>query len=389
MSRSAMTPEGPDSGAPVRENGRPARRVRRTATAGTATAAATAAATAGTASAPAGAEAGGTAVIGGTRPVAPELAPPRRRPWLLVVAAVVVLGLLAASLAIGVYDITGNDFGSEMFWITRVPRTLALVLAGAAMATSGLVMQMLTQNRFVDATTSGTTEWAALGLLLSALLLPGLGLVGKMVIASCFAFVGAMLFMLILRRIVIRTTLVVPLIGIMLGAIVSSLTTFLAAQFNLLQMLGTWFMGSFTAVVRGRYEVLWVVAVVTILVFLMADRITVAGLGKDVATSVGVRYEAILIGGTALVAVAAGVTTVVVGFLPLLGLVVPNIVSMIRGDNVRSNLPWVCLGGIALVVVCDIIGRLIIMPFEIPVSMVLGLVGAVVFVTLLLRQRER
>jgi iron complex transport system permease protein len=80
---------------------------------------------------------------------------------------------------------------------------------------------------------------------------------------------------------------------------------------------------------------------------------------------------------------------VVVGFLPLLGLVVPNIVSMIRGDNVRSNLPWVCLGGIALVVVCDIIGRLIIMPFEIPVSMVLGLVGAVVFVTLLLRQRER
>jgi iron complex transport system permease protein len=385
MSRSAMTPEGPDSGAPVRENGRPARRVRRTATAGTATAAATA----GTASAPAGAEAGGTAVIGGTRPVAPELAPPRRRPWLLVVAAVVVLGLLAASLAIGVYDITGNDFGSEMFWITRVPRTLALVLAGAAMATSGLVMQMLTQNRFVDATTSGTTEWAALGLLLSALLLPGLGLVGKMVIASCFAFVGAMLFMLILRRIVIRTTLVVPLIGIMLGAIVSSLTTFLAAQFNLLQMLGTWFMGSFTAVVRGRYEVLWVVAVVTILVFLMADRITVAGLGKDVATSVGVRYEAILIGGTALVAVAAGVTTVVVGFLPLLGLVVPNIVSMIRGDNVRSNLPWVCLGGIALVVVCDIIGRLIIMPFEIPVSMVLGLVGAVVFVTLLLRQRER
>ncbi|QAB19263.1 ABC transporter permease [Leucobacter muris] len=384
-----MTPEGPDSGAPVRENGRPARRVRRTATAGTATAAATAAATAGTASAPAGAEAGGTAVIGGTRPVAPELAPPRRRPWLLVVAAVVVLGLLAASLAIGVYDITGNDFGSEMFWITRVPRTLALVLAGAAMATSGLVMQMLTQNRFVDATTSGTTEWAALGLLLSALLLPGLGLVGKMVIASCFAFVGAMLFMLILRRIVIRTTLVVPLIGIMLGAIVSSLTTFLAAQFNLLQMLGTWFMGSFTAVVRGRYEVLWVVAVVTILVFLMADRITVAGLGKDVATSVGVRYEAILIGGTALVAVAAGVTTVVVGFLPLLGLVVPNIVSMIRGDNVRSNLPWVCLGGIALVVVCDIIGRLIIMPFEIPVSMVLGLVGAVVFVTLLLRQRER
>ncbi|MBL3687978.1 ABC transporter permease [Leucobacter zeae] len=306
----------------------------------------------------------------------------------LALGVLVVLALLAASVLVGVYDLRSQEFGAEMFWITRVPRTVALVLAGAAMATSGLVMQMLTQNRFVDATTSGTTEWASLGLLLTTLLLPGVGLVGKMVVASCFAFIGAMTFMLILRRVVIRTTLVVPLIGIMLGAVVSALTTFLAAQFNLLQMLGTWFMGSFTAVVRGRYEVLWIVAVVTLLVFLMADRITVAGLGKDVATSVGAKYERILIGGTALVAVAAGVTTVVVGLLPLLGLVVPNIVSMLRGDDVRGNLPWVCLGGIALVVACDLIGRTIIMPFEIPVSMVLGLVGAVIFIALLLRQRR-
>lgn len=298
-----------------------------------------------------------------------------------------MLGLLGASLVVGVYDIGGEEFGTDMFWITRVPRTLALLLAGAAMATSGLVMQMLTQNRFVDATTSGTTEWASLGLLLTALLLPTAGLVPKMIIASVFSFIGAMTFMLILRRVVIRTTLIVPLIGIMLGAVVSALTTFLAVQFNLLQMLGTWFMGSFTSVVRGRYEVLWVVAIVTLLVFVMADRITVAGLGKDVATSVGVRYEAILVGGTALVAVAAGVTTVVVGALPLLGLVVPNMVSLLRGDHVRGNLPWVCLGGVALVTVCDLIGRLVIMPFEVPVSMVLGLVGAVVFIALLLRSR--
>ncbi len=357
MSMSSEAPPGkPGSGVSVRESGRPDRRIRS---------------------------------VGGTAPVAPELAPPRRRPWLLIAACTVVAALLLASLLVGVYDVGDGEFGSEMFWITRVPRTIALVLSGAAMATSGLVMQMLTQNRFVDATTSGTTEWAALGLLLTVLLLPGVGLFGRMVIASVFAFVGAMLFMLILRRIVIRTTLVVPLIGIMLGAVVSALTTFIAAKFNLLQMLGVWFMGSFTSVVRGRYEVLWVVAVVTLLVFVMADRITVAGLGKDIATSFGLSYEAILIAGTALVAIAAGVTTVVVGFLPFLGLVVPNIVAMVRGDNVRSNLPWVVLGGVALVTACDLIGRIVIMPFEIPVSMVLGIVGCAVFITLLLRQRAR
>ncbi|MGO3146288.1 MAG: iron chelate uptake ABC transporter family permease subunit [Leucobacter sp.] len=332
---------------------------------------------------------GGPARRTGVAPATDEAPPPKKRwPWAMPLAVLVTAGLLALSLSVGAYDILGDEFGAEMFWITRVPRTIALVLAGAALATSGLVMQMLTQNRFVDATTSGTTEWAALGLLLTTLFLPGVGLVGKMAIASCSAFIGVMVFMLILRRVVIRTTLVVPLIGIMLGAVVSAFTTLIAAQFNLLQMLGSWFMGSFTGIVRGRYEVLWVVAVVTILVFLMADRITVAGLGKDVATSVGLRYEATLIGGTALVAVAAGVTTVVVGFLPLIGLVVPNIVVLIRGDNVRSNLPWVCLGGIALVATCDLLGRVINMPFEVPVALVLGMVGSSVFIALLLRQRK-
>lgn len=315
-----------------------------------------------------------------------RLAARPRRPWALAAAVVVVVGLLVASLAVGVYDISGREFGSEMFWITRVPRTLALVLAGAAMAVSGLVMQMLTQNRFVDATTSGTTEWAALGLLVTVLVVPDASMITRMAVSSVSAFIGVMLFMLILRRIVIRTTLIVPLVGIMLGAVVSAVTTFLAAQFNLLQMLATWFMGSFTQVVRGRYEVLWIVGIVTVLVFVLADRITVAGLGKDVATNVGLNYERILFLGTGLVAIASGVTTVAVGFLPFLGLVVPNIVSMMRGDNVRSNLPWVCLGGIGLVVACDLIGRLIIMPFEVPVSMVLGLVGAVVFITLLRRK---
>lgn len=326
---------------------------------------------------------------GGGAPVQESGRPLRRSQWPLVLATLGVIGLLIASLFIGVYDIQNGDMGAEMIWITRVPRTLALLLAGAAMAASGLVMQMLTQNRFVDATTSGTTEWAALGLLLSTLLVPDLSLFGRMIVASAFSFVGAMMFMLILRRIVIRTTLVVPLIGIMLGAVVSSVTTFLAVQFNLLQMVGTWFMGSFTSVTRGRYEVLWIVAIVTLLVFVLADRITVAGLGRDVATSVGMRYETVLIMGTALVAVSAGVTTVVVGFLPFIGLVVPNVVALIRGDNVRSNLPWVCLGGIALVTVCDIIGRTVRMPFEVPVSMVLGMVGCAVFITILLRGRAR
>ena len=107
------------------------------------------------------------------------------------------------------------------------------------------------------------------------------------------------------------------------------------------------------------------------------------------ATNIGLNYALVLFMGTAMVAVATGVTATVVGTLPFLGLIVPNIVALFRGDDLRSNLPWVCLVGICTVTVCDLIGRLIIAPFEVPVGMVLGLVGGVVFIGLLLRQRRK
>ena len=306
----------------------------------------------------------------------------------LVIGIAVVALLLVASLFTGVYDIFGADDGAQMFAITRIPRTIALVLAGAAMAMSGLIMQLMTQNRFVEPSTTGTTEWAGLGLILVMIVAPGAGLLTKMTVAIIFSFVGTMVFFLFLRKVTLRSSLIVPIIGIMLGAVVGSVSTFVALQFDALQNLGVWFAGSFTSVLRGSYEVLWIVLLVGVAVFIVADRLTVAGLGEDIATNVGVNYQRVLLMGTGLVAVATGVVTVVVGNLPFLGLIVPNVVSMIRGDDLRSNLPWVCLLGIAIVTVCDLIGRTIIMPFEVPVSLILGIVGAAVFILLLTRQRR-
>ncbi|MGO2053786.1 MULTISPECIES: iron chelate uptake ABC transporter family permease subunit [unclassified Glutamicibacter] len=299
-----------------------------------------------------------------------------------------VLILLGFSLFTGVYDIFGADDGSAMFAVTRIPRTIALVLAGAAMAMSGLVMQLLTQNRFVEPTTTGTTEWAGLGLLTVLIINPEASLLAKMTVAIVFAFIGTMVFFLFLQRVSLKASLTVPIVGIMLGAVVGAFSSFIALQTDMLQSLGIWFAGSFTSVIRGQYEVLWIVALVAIAIFIVADRFTVAGLGEEIATNVGLNYRQVMLLGTGLIAIATGVVTVVIGNLPFLGLIVPNIVSMFRGDDLRSNLPWVCLLGIAITTVCDLIGRTIIMPFEIPVSLILGVLGAVVFISLLLRQRK-
>lgn len=306
----------------------------------------------------------------------------------LVLAAVATVGLIGLSMSVGVYDVLGADDGREMFGITRIPRTVALVLSGAVMAMCGLVMQMITQNRFVEPTTTGTTEWAGLGLLVVMIIAPGASILLKMVVAICTAFIGTLIFFGFLQRVTLKSSVIVPIVGMMLAAVVGALSTYIALETNMLQSMGIWFQGSFTSAIKGQYEPMWAVLIVVALVFVAADRFTAAGLGEDFATNIGLNYRMVVLLGTGLIALATGIVTVVVGQLPFIGLIVPNLVSLFRGDNLRSNLPWVALTGIWLVTVCDILARVIIMPFEVPVAIILAFIGAVVFVILLLRVRR-
>ncbi len=307
--------------------------------------------------------------------------------FILALVAVAILG--AVSLFTGVYDIRGQEDGMAMFFITRVPRTAALMLTGAAMSMSGLVMQLITQNRLVEPTTTGTIEWAGLGLTLVYLIFPAPTLVQRMTGAIVFSFVGTMIFFLFLKRVKLRSSLIVPIIGMMLGAVISAITTFVGLVFQMTQNIESWFVGSFASIQVGRYEYLWLIVLVTIFIFLYADRLTLAGLGEDVSTSLGLNYNRIELLGTGLISLAVGIVAAVIGNLPFLGLIVPNVVSMYRGDDLRSNLPWVCVLGMGTITLCDIISRTIIMPFELPVSLILGTVGAIVFIVILLKQRRK
>ena len=308
------------------------------------------------------------------------------KPFILALMVVLALGI--ASLFIGVYDIWGQEDGMAMFFITRVPRTMALMLTGAAMSMAGLVTQLVTRNRLVEPTTTGTIEWAGLGLIFVYLLFPAPSLVLRMTGAIVFSFVGTMIFFFFLRRVKLRSSLIVPIIGMMIGAVISAISTFVGLVFQMTQNIETWFVGSFAPVQIGRYEYLWLIVMVTFLIFLYADKLTLAGLGEDVATSLGVNYNKIILLGTGLISFAIGIVAAVIGNLPFLGLIVPNIVSMYRGDNLRSNLPWVGVLGMGVITLCDIISRTIIMPFEVPVSLILGTVGSIAFIVILLKQRR-
>lgn len=310
-----------------------------------------------------------------------------------IAGLVLLLGLIFCSLFVGVSRISPLELWHdpemrEVLFVSRFPRTAALILAGSAMSVAGQIMQMLTQNRFVEPSVAGTTQSAGLGLLLVMIISPAAPIMVKMGIASLFALFGTALFMLLINRIQMKSSLMVPLAGIMLGAVFSAMTTFLAMEHDLLQSLGGWESGDFSSVMQGRYELLWGVGVITLLAAIIADRFTVSGMGRDFSVNVGLNYRRVQLTGMAMIAVISGVVIVVIGVLPFLGLIVPNIVSMIFGDNLRRTVPWVALLGALLVIGCDIIGRLIIYPFEIPVSALLGVLGAVVFLMLIIKGKR-
>jgi iron complex transport system permease protein len=300
--------------------------------------------------------------------------------------------LAGVSIMTGVENVSLSGEWShalDVLMVSRVPRTLALVLSGAAMAVAGLLMQMVVANRYVEPSTTGTVESATLGMLFCALFFPELPVMGKLCIAAAFALAGTGLFLAILQRIPLRSVLMVPLAGLMLTGIINAVTTFFAYRFDLMQSLNAWVSGDFSFILMGRYELLWIAAALTLLAYTTADRFTVAGMGRDTALSLGLDYRRALALALVLIALVTACVTVTVGMLPFVGLVVPNAVRLAMGDNTRRTLPWVAGSGAGLVLACDIAGRMIRQPYEIPVGTVLGVVGSAAFVVFLMRQKGR
>ena len=329
------------------------------------------------------------------------LSPKSRRakisPWLINTASLIIMSVLVLlSLSIGVADFSWSGIfhslishsansDSSLMLVSRLPRTIAIILTGIAMAVAGMIIQVVLKNRFVEPSMVGATQSAALGLLVVSLFFPASALIIKMSVATIAAVFGMMLFMLLIHRIPPTDFLMIPLIGIVFGGIIDAITTFIAYQTETLQMLSVWQFGDFSSVLAGRYELLWLTGVLCIIAYIIADKLTIIGLGDNIALNLGISKRHVTWIGVGMVAMMSAVVVVTVGVIPFIGLVVPNIVSRIMGDKLRRSLPAVALLGASAVLLCDIIGRSIRYPFEVPVATVFGVVGTVIFLWLLLR----
>ena len=107
-------------------------------------------------------------------------------------------------------------------------------------------------------------------------------------------------------------------------------------------------------------------------------------MGKDFSKNLGIPYNRILFLGITIAAMITASVIVVVGSISYVGLIVPNIVAMFKGDKIKGTLIDTALFGALFVLICDVIGRIVIMPYELPIELIIGIVGSVLFVFLLL-----
>ncbi|WP_454905255.1 ABC transporter permease [Aggregatibacter sp.] len=294
------------------------------------------------------------------------------------------------SITVGVADFQWTEFFAQpeqmqVLLISRLPRTAAIVLVGATLGVAGMVLQIVLKNRFIEPSMIGASQSAALGVLLISLLFPAASLLLKMSVATTAALLGMGIFTVLLQRLPPHQSLMVPLVGIVFGNIIEAITTFIAYETDSLQMLSIWFAGDFSAVLAGRYELLWLTAILAVIVYIMADQLSITGLGRNISTALGINYRQMTWFALIVVAMITAVVVVTVGQIPFIGLVVPNIISRLSGDRLRHNLPSVVLLGANLVLICDIIGRVINAPYEVPISTVFGIVGTLIFLYLLFK----
>lgn len=289
---------------------------------------------------------------------------------------------------ISVFDIfnLGED-KIQVMMMSRFPRTIAIIVAGIGMSVSGLIMQRMVHNKFVSPTTVGTLDAAKMGILMSMIFLPQGGALNKMIFALVFTFLSSIIFLRMTERIKYRNIIFIPLVGIIFGSIINAISTFFAYQFNIVQSMNAWLIGDFSSVLQGRYELIYISVPAILLTYLYANKFTVVGMGETFSKNLGLNYRSTINLGLFCVSLTVSVIMITVGAIPFLGLVIPNIVSILYGDNLKKILPYTALFGAIFLAICDILGRLIIYPYEIPIGIMVGTIGGIIFLILLLKKK--
>ena len=309
--------------------------------------------------------------------------------WLLCLSVLMLLALLL-SLCAGEQWISPGDWFSprgELFvWQIRLPRTLAVLLVGAALAISGAVMQALFENPLAEPGLLGVSNGAGVGLIAAVLL--GQGQLPNWALGLC-AIAGALIITLILLRFARRhlSTSRLLLAGVALGIICSALMTW-AIYFSTsvdLRQLMYWMMGGFGGVDWRQSWLLLALIPVLLWICCQSRPMNMLALGEISARQLGLPlwfWRNVLVAATGWM---VGVSVALAGAIGFIGLVIPHILRLCGLTDHRVLLPGCALAGASALLLADVVARLALAAAELPIGVVTATLGAPVFIWLLLK----
>ena len=314
----------------------------------------------------------------------------RYRSTLIMTIGILVMSCI--SIFIGAYDVSldgilQGDFRQVMVMLnSRLPRLLAILCTGIGMSVAGLIMQNLCMNKFVSPTTGATISSAQLGVVVALLAVPTANLATRTAFAFGASILGTWVFVWFVQRIKLKDVIMVPLIGIMFNSVIGGFVSYISYENDLVQVLSNLLVGDFALILAGRYEIVFLILPLVVVAFIYANHFNIVGMGENFSKNLGVNYKFVMFMGLSIAAIITASVVVTVGTISYIGLIVPNIVAMFRGDKIRGSIFDVALFGGLFVLICDVIGRIVIRPFELPIELISGIIGSLVFIVLLFKK---
>lgn len=305
------------------------------------------------------------------------------------------------SLCIGRYPIKVSNvfkwiFGgkidnveSNVLEYLRLPRTLVAILVGCALATSGVIYQSIFNNKLVSPDLLGVSSGASVGACLAILLGFSTALIS--IFAFIMGFIAVLLTILIAKSLRNRTTAILILSGIAVGGLMSSfvgLLKYLADDELKLAEMTFWLLGDLSKVsIKDFYVVLPIVAIGCTLAVIFSWKTNILSLGKKEAITLGVNYNKYMVLMIVIATMLTAISVAVSGTIGWLGLVIPNFVRLLFGNNNKKVIPISILIGAVFMVLVDMIARSIA-PNEIPLSVITGIIGTPIFIFAIFKRRK-
>lgn len=307
--------------------------------------------------------------------------------------AAAVLSLCLGAVTVSPGELAAVVFGgqrtgtaAQILLYVRIPRTLGCLLAGAALACSGAIIQTVLANPLAAPNIIGVNSGAGVGAALCCALFPTAA--AALPFASfAGAFAGVMLVLLIAERAgASRITLVlagVAISGMFSACIDAVLTVYPDALIGYSDFrIG----GMANLTVQRIAPAGWMIVLCLAAAFVFSNEMDVLALGSDTAQSLGLPVRRVRVLLLMIAAALAGAAVSFAGLLGFVGLIAPHMARRLVGSEGRFLLPACAFGGAALLTVCDILARVLFAPYELPVGIVLSLAGGPFFLWLLFRR---